>query len=306
MEAVRDISGTEQLSDQKIQQIVSYHAKQTNRQETENAREVLQSRIMPEVNIQFDIYDPKVKETLIELDGISCKEQKEYRDNIPKENKSFVSNMIALVENQQGKMEAIVGLEKTQKTDHTNLKELIQSKIIINHGGSVDSINPLAITDGAKDIRKLLFSVFGVIILVILDWFHLKKRVNENMSMFGLVRSDKENYIKEVLRLLWIGKTSEAILILQNIVVKKAEKRDELVEYLNKHKEEIIDYKRRQELGKSIGSGRIENTVNQIVGIRQKSKGMSWSQKGSSALAILKTLDFNEQWDNYWQLKLAA
>ena len=27
---------------------------------------------------------------------------------------------------------------------------------------------------------------------------------------------------------------------------------------------------------------------------------MSWSEKGSNALAIVKSLEVNKQWENYW------
>ena len=63
---------------------------------------------------------------------------------------------------------------------------------------------------------------------------------------------------------------------------------------------EIIDYERRQKAGKSIGSGRMEKGVDQVIGYRQKKKGMSWSQKGSKALAILKTVELNNQWEELW------
>jgi hypothetical protein len=58
------------------------------------------------------------------------------------------------------------------------------------------------------------------------------------------------------------------------------------LQYLDKHRHEIIDYGVRQAVGKPIGSGRMEEGLDQVVGHRQKKKGMSWSAKGSKALAI--------------------
>ncbi len=37
-----------------------------------------------------------------------------------------------------------------------------------------------------------------------------------------------------------------------------------------------------------------ENTNDQLVAIRQKKKVMSWSEKGSNALAIIKSLEVNK------------
>ncbi|MGK7912065.1 MAG: hypothetical protein AB4050_11390 [Synechococcus sp.] len=70
--------------------------------------------------------------------------------------------------------------------------------------------------------------------------------------------------------------------------------------YLRKHQTEIIDYRRRQKAGKTIGSGRMEKGVDLVVGHRQKKKGMSWSQAGSHALAILKIEELNARWKQLW------
>ena len=75
---------------------------------------------------------------------------------------------------------------------------------------------------------------------------------------------------------------------------------NELLTYLEKHESEIIDYRRRQQSGKKIGSGRVEKGVDVVVGHRQKKKGMSWSEKGSRALAVLKVVELNGQWDELW------
>jgi len=72
------------------------------------------------------------------------------------------------------------------------------------------------------------------------------------------------------------------------------------VGYLQKHESEIIDYGRRQATGKPIGSGRMEKGVDQVIGMRQKKKGMSWSQIGSRALALLKIAELNGQWQQLW------
>jgi len=41
------------------------------------------------------------------------------------------------------------------------------------------------------------------------------------------------------------------------------------------------------------GSGRLEKCVDQVVGHRQKGKGMSWTKGGSRALALLKMAELN-------------
>lgn len=75
--------------------------------------------------------------------------------------------------------------------------------------------------------------------------------------------------------------------------IKNASKYKELRDYLEKHEAEIIDYGLRKKAGKTIGSRRAEKANDLVVAHRQKKKGMAWSKKGSSALAIIKTHRLN-------------
>ncbi len=80
------------------------------------------------------------------------------------------------------------------------------------------------------------------------------------------------------------------------VSVKNQDKWQELIDYLNKYHSEIINYNRRRQVGKTIGSGRMEKGVDLAVGLRQKNKGMSWSRLGSRALSLLKSAELNGQW----------
>jgi len=44
----------------------------------------------------------------------------------------------------------------------------------------------------------------------------------------------------------------------------------------------------------------MEKGVDQVIGQRQKKKAMSWSAKGSRALAILKVVELNGRWQQLW------
>ena len=44
----------------------------------------------------------------------------------------------------------------------------------------------------------------------------------------------------------------------------------------------------------------MEKGVDQVIGFRQKKKGMSWRPKGSKALGILKIVELNQQWTKLW------
>src|SRR5207244_4445227 len=106
---------------------------------------------------------------------------------------------------------------------------------------------------------------------------------------------------------LWKGETERVISYLHTAVVARNPVRlQELIAYLVKHQAEIINYERRQQAGKTIGSGRMEKGVDQVIGKRQKDNAMSWSRKGSKALAILKVAELNHQWHSIWNCPLLA
>jgi hypothetical protein len=121
------------------------------------------------------------------------------------------------------------------------------------------------------------------------------------MSMISLNRDQKRLHLKRMLSDLWHGQVESVLDYLKTQVTSKnPEKFQELVGYLEKHRHAIIDYDRRHKVGKTIGSGRMEKAVNQVFGHRQKHKGMSWRPQGSRALAILKVIELNGEWEQTW------
>ena len=166
----------------------------------------------------------------------------------------------------------------------------------------------VVISDGAKNIRRRLEAVFGQGVIIILDWYHLKKRINEIMSMMGMKKETKKEHIKKILNHLWYGQFDQAIKYIKKLepIKSRMYKKQELLDYLDKHQSEIINYQKRQQAGKSVGSGKAEITVNQVVGMRQKKKGMSWTPRGSYALGVIKTFQLNGQFNQFWNHKKAA
>ncbi len=142
---------------------------------------------------------------------------------------------------------------------------------------------------------QVLQSIFGVALCIILDWYHLQLKVKNLMSMIALNKEDKELFINDLKLLLWNGEAAEAIIYIDNMSrVKNQVRQKELRDYIEKHHHEIINYGLRKRVGKTIGSGRGEKQNDLIVAHRQKKKGMSWSKKGSSALAVIKTKRLND------------
>jgi hypothetical protein len=164
----------------------------------------------------------------------------------------------------------------------------------------------VALTDGARSIRIHLFAVFGLAVVIILDWYHLTQKLRVLLSQVCHGNAHRKQIQKEMETLLWRGDVEGALEVLAKVEPRKAEKAEELRGYLTKHAEEIIDYERRQKAGKTIGSGRMEKGVDPAIGNRQKRKGMGWSPVGSRAMGHLKCVERNGEWEEFWARRAAA
>jgi len=263
---------------------------------------------LPFVNNSVAIYESKEKEVLFFDDGIGVKRQKDKRKqpDYEKPTKRVQSDVFSL-EQPDGSYRYMTDLINEQGDILMNGEDLLRCEVSKCYEGK--EMNLVAITDGARNIRLRLWRVFGVSVMIILDWFHLKKRVNEVMSMMGLPKSIKEIHITFILSHLWEGKVAECLMYIEKEIHPpkwRAVHKENLIGYIEKHEDEIINYEKRKAAGKTIGSGRAESSVNQVVGMRQKKKGISWTPSGSKALAILKTLELNQEWAHYWSSQMAA
>ena len=200
-----------------------------------------------------------------------------------------------LLEDGKGQFEYMSkGLEEDVQLQTQHLGTRLRKQARHYHGKG--DLPIVAISDGARSIRKFLEDNFSQEVCVILDWYHLQKKVCNLLSMISVNKAQKELDIQQINALLWEGKVAQAKSYIEKMSkVKNQNKRQEIITYLDKHKKEIIDYKKRKEIGKSIGSGRVEKANDLVVAHRQKKKGMSWSKKGSRALAILKVQQLNKK-----------
>jgi hypothetical protein len=62
----------------------------------------------------------------------------------------------------------------------------------------------------------------------------------------------------------------------------------------------ITDYPQYRRRGWQIGSGMIESTAKQLVGLRLKGPGMHWSEPGALAVTALRAQDLNGHWNQLW------
>ena len=157
-----------------------------------------------------------------------------------------------------------------------SLGEVLKAKVVQEYGlgTSERPLNLVAIAAGAKSIRYRLESVFGEQVTMILDWYHLSRLLRKLRGSIARNPVENSEYVKFVLANLWPGKVAVTIdYLTHQVQTKKTEALKELINYLSKHQSKIINYQRRHQAGKPIGSGRVEKAVDARRGASSSEEG---------------------------------
>jgi len=308
---VERVTGDRLLSDQAIWSITQSKAETYSQQICKQVQTTLDSvqSSKIEVNPTVEIYSAEESEILLFDDGIQVKGQKQERLKESTTNNQSPQTIlhktpavltdVAMLQTPQGSFEYLTAPLDIEGEEPLNLATLIRARILDLYGKAPKPLNIVAITDGAKTIRLRFLSIFGDAFVLILDWYHLCKKVRNLMSMIAINKEQKSIHVRFLLSQLWFGQTNIALNYLKlNVVAKNSLVLKELIGYLAKHQSEIIDYDRRRRVGKCIGSGRMEKGVDLVVGHRQKKKGLSWSSDGSKALSLLRIAELNGHWNH--------
>lgn len=237
--------------------------------------------------VRADLYNSQTQEVIWFADEICVCEQKAERDKKAKKGRERVTTEIAMLEQKDGKYQTIVGGEGINRVD------LYKAEVIAEYGEQAKELAVVAITDGARNLKKEVKEVFGEEVSHFLDWYHLEAKVYQLMTQIAPGKKVKEKAQDKIINELWRGESEKAIKYLAEIEARNQGKKEELRGYLEKNKGSIINYEKRKEAKKVIGSGRMEKQNDVIVASRQKRKGMSWSKSGSRNLAIV-TAHFNQ------------
>ena len=136
----------------------------------------------------------------------------------------------------------------------------------------------------------------------LLDWFHLRKRCYEALSMTLKSKAARSQIMGNLMNILWVGNVAGAIRYLTELpsnYVKSEENRQKLIRYLQNKESVIACYAVRRRLGLRISSNAVEKANDLTVAKRQKHQGMSWSYHGSWHFAALTALCLNHE-DETW------
>lgn len=250
---------------------------------------------------EVDIYHPTAPEIVYFDDAVGVKRQHEVR-RVPwadgyKETATVQTDVVVIEDKAKESVTYLSSAESNMLG--IDLEDWIKIKLSKLYGNVYLPL--VAIIDGARTIRLRLIALFGTQITIILDWYHLQKKVTEYLSRLGLAKDIKQKHIDEVCHYLWRGQVREALHYTDVVITTtRPQILEELQNYLLKHESEICNYDKRQKAGKVIGSGKGEKANDTLVANRQKKKAMSWGEHGSNALTILQTLQNNQNWENYW------
>jgi len=139
---------------------------------------------------------------------------------------------------------------------------------------------------------------------VILDWYHLRKKCRELLSMAMKGTKLRNAVLGQLMPLLWYGLVDQAIEYLSLLPEDQIKNPDEhlhLMTYLGKNRPMIPVYAVRRELGLRNSSNRGEKANDLLVAARQKHNGMSWAKSGSVTLASVTALKKNKEYAKWFQ-----
>ena len=237
----------------------------------------------------WQIEDPE-QTCYISIDDIGVKHQKEQRTGDETKTGVYVWSTVADIETGSGS-HTVTGIGM-KKTFLFVLAYLLQNNLLANK-------TLVFLTDGVRSIFANIAEIFSFHpFIIILDWFHLKKRCQEYLSMSAKGKEKRNEILQKLLRILWAGNVDEAIAYLHHLhrdFLRPQNRINDLCQYLEKHREHIPPYALRAELGLKNSSNRVEKANDLCVAQRQKHNGMSWSSSGSGALAQISALILNQE-----------
>lgn len=188
--------------------------------------------------------------------------------------------------------------------------------------GVNDSTEHIILGDGARWITKLARTQYPNAQLI-LDWWHLNKRVWETVDWLkhhGLSVKDARNWGRRVRDWLWRGEAKAALqscvrlgkrLGLSPPVGKSQTKLGEtslqsFYLYLRNNFDSIVDYHTYRRNGYFISSVFVEKTIDLLICRRLKLRGQNWSRHGAENIVTFRQLIKNDHWKRYWLRQKAA
>ncbi len=144
----------------------------------------------------------------------------------------------------------------------------------------------------------------------VLDWFHASEYIWEAAHALHADAPAARDWANGALEQLRHRGGRGLVEWLQDRISQHRGKKRQAVEKLRRYiqpREWLTDYPRYRAADWQIGTGMIESTAKQLIGVRLKGPGMHWSEQGALAMTALRAHDLNGCWHSFWQsLTLAS
>lgn len=201
--------------------------------------------------------------------------------------------------------------------DLANKPNIIRKSLYVSHFGKhdkftdklepvIDVFEPLGnrlvfINDGATWIENWIQGNYPKA-TDILDFFHSSEYLHDFSKVLYPQKGqvlEKEKWIdKQIVRLL-NDEVAQIILEIEQMDLKgkkKLEAQQKIVTYYKNNQHRML-YKTYRDRGLLIGSGPIESAHRFVLQKRMKQSGQKWTKKGGQAVANLRVVYLNNQWN---------
>jgi len=138
----------------------------------------------------------------------------------------------------------------------------------------------------------------------ILDWYHASEHVWRCAKAVHSQHDQATAWADQTLaHLRDSGGTGLLNWLLEEVKRRRGRPREaiqKLINYVQPKLDRTDDPGYRSQ-GWQIGTGMIESTAKQLVGLRLKGPGMHWSIHGATAMTALRAQDLNDNWHHFWK-----
>lgn len=166
--------------------------------------------------------------------------------------------------------------------------------------GLEEAVEVVVLGDGAEWIWNLAAEHCPQATQIV-DWYHASERIWElGRALYGDASRPGTAWVERQLALLAAGQVRRLVRNWRRRVCTGAAAtvRDEQVTYFTNQAGRMA-YDQYRAGGLDIGSGMVESACKSVIGTREKGPGMRWSVAGAQAVANVRVLLFNDQWDDY-------
>jgi hypothetical protein len=139
----------------------------------------------------------------------------------------------------------------------------------------------------------------------ILDWYHANEHLWNAARLLFRTTADAHAWAREAETVLWNGGGRKLVDWLREQQKRRrgrgpARKTGQALLRYFETRVDQTQYPTYRGQDWQIGSGMIESTAKQLVGLRLKGPGMHWSEPGALAITALRAQDLNDCWNVFW------